>query len=53
MAKIRKSGDTPEKVTFHRNGGKRTTIGGGKQSTAKMNKQQRRNYKKYRGQGVK
>lgn len=50
MAKA-KSGEKPLKVTFKRLGEKRTTIGGGKMATSKMNKQKRRNYKKYRGQG--
>ena len=32
---------------------KRTSIGGGKVKTSSMNKDKRRNYKKYRGQGKK
>lgn len=50
MAKT-KTGDKPDKVIFRRLGKKRTTIGGGKMATSKMNKSKRRNYKKYRGQG--
>jgi len=36
---------------FRRLGDKRTTIGGGKMATSKMNKHKRRCYKAYRGQG--
>jgi len=32
---------------------KRTSIGGGKVKTSSMNKDKKRNYKKYRGQGKK
>jgi|688.fasta_scaffold1689808_2 hypothetical protein len=50
MAKA-KAGEKPLKTIFKRLGKKRTTIGGGKMATAKMNKHKRRCYKKYRGQG--
>lgn len=51
MAKA-KAGENPQKVLFRRLGEKRTTIGSGRMATAKMNKQKRRNYKRYRGQGI-
>jgi hypothetical protein len=40
------------KVSFHGDNPKRTSIGGGKRKMSSMNKSKRRNYKKYRGQGV-
>ena len=51
MARV-KSGDKPQKTIFKRLGKKRTTIGGGKMAKSKMNKNKRRNYKPYRGQGI-
>jgi hypothetical protein len=49
MAKQLKSGTT--KKILNANGLKGTSIGRGKIKTSSMNKDKRRSYKKYRGQG--
>lgn len=48
---IRGKASGNNKVTLNSNPCKGTTIGRGKIKTASMNKNQRRSFKKYRGQG--
>jgi len=48
MAKQIKSGNTKKQLNLYTKG---TSIGRGHIKTSSMNKDKRRNYKKYRGQG--
>lgn len=48
MAKVKQGNN---KVVLNSTNGKRTSIGHGKVKTSSMNKNKRRAYKQYRGQG--